>query len=578
MTPFKDSKLKDICYHGTSSEYFTVLDKSKIQKNPEDGDSGYFGWGFYLTTDKNYAEEYGDTILAFYVNIQNPFDFTDIHSKDLVDFIFSDCKNLKLRVKETLRVINQIGREAFEFETANSKELLTKCMKLYANYKDKEVDDKFIDDVKDVLIELALDVNNWLNGLFFYFGRELFHYFTIHGYDGVITPGGKEVVVYETKQLKPISNLGEDLDFQIASLPDWKSGADAYTNRILDSLKSNSKVSNIRLSCKFYPERKESVWYEGEDTFLQFTYDNKIEVSFYVGGDLEIYRYDNDEHPILSVDDLEADFIWNDKQYYDFLRDGDKLSNGLCDNNTVYFGFILSLEAKDNIRDTDFYGYELGYEDSYNLDEVFAERGNPLGWLFDNCIPEFIQEHPEYFSENDIEEDFDLENNSKVKEKVSSKVKHVTKGQILKDVIHTFGYVDVESLSDAVYLLPNGKILDTKGDSDKSQHENVANYISAKYKMDDLDENQGSKLMQDLGVMRITPWIPALFIPERLTEKQEDTLYNILVKLSSKISKDSPLMVSTSNGDRQIQFEHIDNPEEVITSILGYYVFGVLKA
>ena len=109
MIDFENSKIKDICYHGTNSESFTVLDKTKIQKDPEDGDAGYFGWGFYLTTDKEYAEEYGDNILAFKVNIQNPFDFTKVNSEELVDFLFKDCKSLDKRLKETLYIIRNIS-------------------------------------------------------------------------------------------------------------------------------------------------------------------------------------------------------------------------------------------------------------------------------------------------------------------------------------------------------------------------------------------------------------------------------------------------------------------------------------
>lgn len=567
----ENSKIKAVCYHGTSSEPFTVLDKTKIQKDPEDGDAGYFGWGFYLTTDKNYAEEYGDTVLAFKVNIENPFDFTNVNGQELVDFIFKDCKNLKLRVKETLRILYQIGREVLEFDANNSKELLEECIKLYNNYRDKEVDSEYIKDVKDVLIKLSPEVNNWLNGLFFYFGRELFHYFTMSGYDGVIVQGGKEVVVYESEQLEPI--VQEDLDLDVFDTPDWQSGAEEYTKKIVDSLKANPDVNNLKLyTNKFYPERKCSVWYE--EGLLQFNYKDLLEIYFYCGGEIEIYRESDDPDPILDVSDLEAEGIFTDNQYYAFMNDNDIWGNGLADNNTKYFGFVVT-PLKNNPRQDTYYSYDLGYDDFYELDEIFESNGgDPLGWVFSSLIPEFKEDYPEYFEESKPDD-----KEEKIQEETRPTKKHITKGQVLNDVIRTFGNISADKLTDAIYLLPNGNILDTKGPYEKSQHENVAKYISSKYNVKDMDENNGSKLMLELGAMRITPWIPAMFIPEYpLTDKQEDALQDILIGLIPKVSADNPLMISTADGSQQIEFTSLDNPDEVVNSILGYQVFGILKA
>ena len=84
--------------------------------------------------------------------------------------------------------------------------------------------------------------------------------------------------------------------------------------------------------------------------------------------------------------------------------------------------------------------------------------------------------------------------------------------------------------------------------------------------------------MLELGAMRITPWIPAMFIPEVITESQEDALYDILMSLSTKVNEDNPLMVSTVDGSQQIEYTEIKNPEDIITDIEGYQLFGVLKA
>ena len=61
-----------------------------------------------------------------------------------------------------------------------------------------------------------------------------------------------------------------------------------------------------------------------------------------------------------------------------------------------------------------------------------------------------------------------------------------------------------------------------------------------------------------------------------LTEEQENTLFDVLMALAPKVSKDSPLMIASKDG-QQIEFNNIDNPEDIITSILGYQVFGILK-
>ena len=570
MTKFENSVIKDICYHGTSSESFTVLDKSKIQKNPEDGDAGYFGWGFYLTTDKDYAEEYGDNILAFKVNIQNPFTTDKESYRELVEFLFKDCNQLQTRVKETLGVINMIGHERGDFfEANNSRELLEKCKELYNKYREANISSKYLREMRDVLSELALNEDNWLNGLFFYFGRELFHYITMMGYDGIIAQGGKEIVVYETEQLQPVDDMQEDLELDVLPLPDWERGGEQYTKELEDSLRSNPDVTHYEIYQKIYPERRASVWYNDGGLFF-LRYKDLLEVWFYRGGEIWIYRDEDDEEGISSVEDLEGEGVYTDRQYYAYMNEDDKWGNGWADDNTAYFGFVVTpLKNNPNQRD-EFYAYDIGYEDWSELDEII-----PIDWVFEKLIPEFIEDNPEYFTEDggDKEED----SKEEVTEEVKPVKKHITKAEVLKNVIDEFGYITTDNLTDAIYLLPNGKILDTKGHNNKSQHENVAKYISEKYKMSDMDENNGSKFMSDISAMRITPWIPAMFIPEAmLTEKQEDALYDILVKLLPKVSKDSPLMIASPDG-QQIEYRKVDNPEDIITSILGYQVLGILK-
>lgn len=169
---FFNSKLKKICYHGTCDAPFDVLDKSKIQKDPEEGDSGYFGWGFYLTTDRAYAEEYGDTVLEFYVDIQKPFTFKDVDYEGLINYIFEDCgKKLTTRLQDTMYAIKLIGtNKKLEFRNDNPSELNKRCLDVYHKYNDN-ITKESIPEIKALLVDLAKVMSNWMNGAFLQFGK-----------------------------------------------------------------------------------------------------------------------------------------------------------------------------------------------------------------------------------------------------------------------------------------------------------------------------------------------------------------------------------------------------------------------
>ena len=152
--------------------------------------------------------------------------------------------------------------------------------------------------------------------------------------------------------------------------------------------------------------------------------------------------------------------------------------------------------------------------------------------------------------------------------------------QVLNDLIKTFGFIDVDAFknSDATYILPNGKLLDTKGPFENSQHENIAKYIEKKYNIKDMDKESGSKFMNHIGAIRITPWILGIVAPsKKMTSAQEDTLFSIIKILSPFVNPDHPLMITSEDGSQFIEYSKIDNPEEVVTAILGYQILGILK-
>ena len=156
----------------------------------------------------------------------------------------------------------------------------------------------------------------------------------------------------------------------------------------------------------------------------------------------------------------------------------------------------------------------------------------------------------------------------------------LTYQQILDDLIETFGYIEAKrfNTSDAIYILPNGRLLDTKGPYENSQHENIAKYIEEKYNIKDHVSESGSKFMNHIGAIRVTPWIPGIIAPsKKMTEKQEDTLFSVIKMLTPFVKVDHPLMIMSEDGSQFIEYSKIKNPEEVVTAILGYQIIGILK-
>lgn len=77
---FGDSKVVDaegkplVVYHGTRNGEFHVFDSAKI--GDATGNFGFFGKGFYFSSDKQYAENYGETI-PVYLKAERPFRLTE---------------------------------------------------------------------------------------------------------------------------------------------------------------------------------------------------------------------------------------------------------------------------------------------------------------------------------------------------------------------------------------------------------------------------------------------------------------------------------------------------------------------
>ena len=147
---------------------------------------------------------------------------------------------------------------------------------------------------------------------------------------------------------------------------------------------------------------------------------------------------------------------------------------------------------------------------------------------------------------------------------------------IYKDDQRTFGFLSEITYADAVYVLKSGKILDTKGPFENQQHENIALYNNDRYGIDDLDENNGSKLMNQANAIRVTPWLKSLYIPKRsVSEEQCQALIKWISKL--KISKDNPLMISTLDGSDYFEITTKVPATQIVDIIKDYYVSGHLS-
>jgi hypothetical protein len=78
---FANSKVRDkngnlvVCYHGTDAK-FTVFDKSKINSS----NGAFYGKGFYFSNSKSAANQYGNNVYEYYLNITNPLYLDDVNS------------------------------------------------------------------------------------------------------------------------------------------------------------------------------------------------------------------------------------------------------------------------------------------------------------------------------------------------------------------------------------------------------------------------------------------------------------------------------------------------------------------
>ena len=80
------------------------------------------------------------------------------------------------------------------------------------------------------------------------------------------------------------------------------------------------------------------------------------------------------------------------------------------------------------------------------------------------------------------------------------------KNNVLTKLIDVFGTLPTAADADATYILPDGRILNTKGPEDaNSQHINIARYLKLYFNIGEAIEEDGSTFMNEINAIRVTP-------------------------------------------------------------------------
>lgn len=157
---------------------------------------------------------------------------------------------------------------------------------------------------------------------------------------------------------------------------------------------------------------------------------------------------------------------------------------------------------------------------------------------------------------------------------------------IYRDVINKFGYVNNPASVDAVYILRNGKFLDTCGGYPDHQHINVAEYISKKYNINDINVlNNGSNFMMNIaGAAKVTCWdqgkgIKGIYLPKApLKAEQYDAIEEFIEQVAEYVNKEWPLWITTYDDRHQIEYTKSEElKDRVIADIDHYYYYGKLE-
>ena len=251
---FANSKVRDsegnllVCYHGTDAK-FTVFDKSKINSS----NGAFYGKGFYFSNSKSAANQYGNNVYEYYLNITNPLYLDDENwVYDLgIEKKKESLKVIDAKLEETRKGFYTVHyKDSSSPNTWKSLDRITKPqIDEYGVYGfvERRINPKpsiLPRDVKDIA----------------YLAQE-------KGYDGIIGNGTNitdfgtvEYVVFDENQIKSTSNINP------TSNPDIR-----YSDRDPDAAKNIEKINkqlakeNVKL-IEDVKNLKELVKLQGKET------------------------------------------------------------------------------------------------------------------------------------------------------------------------------------------------------------------------------------------------------------------------------------------------------------------------
>lgn len=204
---FKDSKILDrngllmTVYHGTG-ENFNVFDINNISKNTKN--AGFFGDGFYFTPIKESARSYGKNIKEVYLDIKNPFSFSELSKYNGQDY-YTDY----IQIANLVNLNKEWGKIPVKFNSEQTWQNISDDVQnmLKNNNTDEEIDNAMYDKYGEIPEKLNDRIynyskqNNW---------KTLRKVLIENGYDGIINSdtaaNSSEIIAFYANQIKNIDN------------------------------------------------------------------------------------------------------------------------------------------------------------------------------------------------------------------------------------------------------------------------------------------------------------------------------------------------------------------------------------
>lgn len=205
---FKDSKILDrnglllTLYHGTNND-FNIFDKSYVSKNTKN--AGFYGDGFYFTPNKESARQYGEKSKEVYLDIKNPFSFSELSKVDGEEY-YSDY----IQIMNLVELNPEWGNIPVKFADKNTWQDINNDVKkmLKENKTDEEIDNLMYEKYGEITERINDRLYNYAKRNNY---KSLSQILEEKGYDGIInfeTPeNSTEIVAFYSNQIKNVDNL-----------------------------------------------------------------------------------------------------------------------------------------------------------------------------------------------------------------------------------------------------------------------------------------------------------------------------------------------------------------------------------